>query len=475
MEMKFLRTLCFAVLALAPITLLSQSTPAGGVITNNTTWSPALGTILVYSNVIISGGATLMIEAGTLVHLTNNVSISAAASSGIDVQGTSANPVLFTSMVGNNKWGNLSASGASSFVTVRHAEVANGGINFGSQATGLIEDTFIHDVFSAIVANSAKFVTMRRNHVRNFSETIFNSGTIILAEDSLYENMTAANSDSLEIQGGPPGSIIRRCTFRHSSGGNSDSLDFNGTSGVLVQDCLVYDFSDKAVSMGASGAGGSPDNGMTISNCLFYQVDTGVAVKDGSTCGLYNLTIVDNTYGIREYQKFTTPVDGGHITNSYNNIIWGNRTNLFFLNNSSMVANHSDIQGTNYPGTGNLSAIPLFVNQPQQDYRLGPGSPATGAGLGGGDLGAHFPVGAPMALSHPRFESILRTGTNASLSFWLDSEKTYSILASDSLTGGTWQKLTNYPTRLRPVLMTIADPLPETGVRFYRIVTPQVP
>src|SRR4051794_15098963 len=336
----------FSAVCLVPLAVAAQSTPVGGLVTNNSVWTPAMGTILVYSNVVVSNGATLTIQGGCVVRLTNNISINALAGCAIDVEGSSNSPATFSPMVGNNNWGNLSASGNNSFITVRHAEISYGGVNLGSQATGLIEDSYIHDVFSAIVANGSKFVTMRRNHVKNFSETIFNSGTIILAEDSLYENQTAANRDALEIQGGPAGSIVRRCTFRHSSGANSDSLDFNGTSGVLVQDCLVYDFSDKGVSMGASGAGGAPDRGMIISNCLIHRVDTGIAVKDGSTCGLYNLTISDCANGIRQYQKFTTPVDGGHVTNSYNNILWNNTVTIDLTNNSSVLASFSDFQGT---------------------------------------------------------------------------------------------------------------------------------
>ena len=465
----------FSAVCLFAFSSPAQSIPVGGLITNNTLWTPAMGTIFIYSNVVVSNAATLTIQGGCVVRLTNNVSINALAGCIIDIEGSSNSPATFSPMVGNNNWGNLSASGNNSFVTVRHAEISHGGVNLGSQATGLIEDTYIHDVFSAIVANGSRFVTMRRNHVKNYSETIFNSGTIILVEDSLYENMTAANSDALEIQGGPAGSIIRRCTFRHSTGGNSDSLDFNGTSGVLVQDCLVYDFNDKGVSMGASGAGGSPDFGMTISNCLIHHVGTGIAVKDGTTAGLYNLTISDSTNGIRQYQKFTSPVDGGHITNSYDNIIWGNTNDLLFQNNSSMVANYSDFEGTNYSGTGNISSDPLFVNRAQQDYRLVANSPAARSGAQSRDMGATFPVGAPMALSHPRFEAINRAGSEVLLSLWADSEKTYSIQYSDTVSGGAWFTLTNLGTRPLPAFMTLHDALPDSGTRYYRIVTPQQP
>src|SRR2546430_772825 len=216
----FMKCCLVSLFLLLPLSIFGQPTFVGGVITNDTSWSPALGTIMVVSNVVVTSKAMLIIEAGTVVKLTNGVSISALGGSAIDIKGTASAPVSLSPMVGNNTWGTVNASGTNSSLTIHHAEFSYGGVNIGSQATGLIEDSYVHDVFSAIVGNSAHFVTMRRVHVKNYSETIFNSGTIILAEDSLFENMTAANSDALEIQNGPPGSIIRRCTFRHSSGSN---------------------------------------------------------------------------------------------------------------------------------------------------------------------------------------------------------------------------------------------------------------
>src|SRR5438477_851215 len=147
-----MKYLCKALvgLVLLPFSVWGQSTPAGGTLTSNTVWSPAMGTILVYSNVIVTSSATLTIEAGTTVRLTNGISISAQAGCAIDIEGTATAPVLLLPMVGNNAWGTVNASGNNSYLTLRHAEVAYGGINLGSQATGLIEDSYVHDVFSAI-------------------------------------------------------------------------------------------------------------------------------------------------------------------------------------------------------------------------------------------------------------------------------------------------------------------------------------
>src|SRR5438876_1502694 len=150
-RMKFLFRSTVLPFFLLPLSILGQSTPVGGTLTSNTVWAPAMGTILVYSNVTVTSNFSLTIEAGTTVRLTNNVSVSALSGSTIDVEGTAENPVLLLPMTGTNKWGTLSASGNNSYLTIRHAEVAFGGLNLGAQATGLIEDSYVHDVFSAIV------------------------------------------------------------------------------------------------------------------------------------------------------------------------------------------------------------------------------------------------------------------------------------------------------------------------------------
>jgi len=470
---KFRLLLGFAVVLLTLHTHPAAAATAGGTLTASTSWS---GTVLVLSNVIVPSGLTLTIQAGTSVQFTNAASITAQAGGTIDVQGTATNRVTFFPMPGINSWGNITASGNNSSLTIRFAEISRGGLNLGSQSRTLIEDSFIHDVTSAISGNAARFVTLRRIHAKSYGSIEFNSGTVILAEDSLFENLTSANDDALEIQGGPPGSIIRRCTFRHALGSNTDAIDFNGTSGVLVQDCLIYDVSDKGISLGAAGTGGAADSNITVSNCLIYSVDTGIAIKDGTTAGLFNNTIANSPYGLRLYQKFTSPVDGGHVTNSFNNILWNLGTAAANLqNNSSLVANYSDFQGTNWPGTGNISTDPLFLNAALRDFRLATNSPAKGTGRNGDDMGPHFPVGAPMALSHPRIESIALAGGVTKLRFYCDSEKSYTVQTTDAPLGEGWINVTNvFPTAL-PRLVEVTDPVGPSTVRFYRHVTPAIP
>src|SRR6266481_4040290 len=117
--MKLLSRSTVLLTLLLPVSLMAQSTPVGGTLGTDTVWSPAMGTILVYSNVVVTSNATLTIQAGTTVRLTNSLSISAQAGSKIEIQGTASDRVLVLPMVGNNGWGTLSASGNASFLTIR--------------------------------------------------------------------------------------------------------------------------------------------------------------------------------------------------------------------------------------------------------------------------------------------------------------------------------------------------------------------
>jgi hypothetical protein len=420
------------------------SSSVSGTLGSDATWTSAMGIIHVTSDVVVPSGVTLGIDAGLVVLLPAGVSIRATAGGTINVNGTETNPTFFLPEIGSSTWGALNATGSGASVNVRHIETAGGSITFNTQATGLIEDSYLHDRASILTANSAGLITSRRIHVKNYEETIYNSGTLVLAEDSLYEGSVAANSDCLEIQGGPPGSIIRRCTFRRSSGSNSDAVDCNGTSGTLMESLLIHDITDKAISMGASGQGGSPDYGMVISNCLFYRVDTGIAVKDNGTASFFDTTIASSTSGIRCYQKFTTPVGGGHITNGFNNLIWGNGSSITLTEGGTVTTDFSDIEGTDWPGVGNINADPLFVDAANGDFHLSAGSPAIGSGTNGANMGVAFPVGglpsAPFNLA-----ALTSVPNQVQLIWQEDADNEMSFVVERSPNGASWQVIGTSP------------------------------
>jgi len=253
---------------------------------------------------------------------------------------------------------------------MQHAETIAGHVEVLEGATGLVEDCYLHDYLlnnPAIVhALRAASLTLRRNHVQRCYEHLIQLTPVVI-EDCLVENITG---DGIDFDGAPPGSAIRRCTIRHGDITNVDGLDMgnftDGTPsrGVVIEDCLIYDFTfDKGVSIGEAA------QNITVRNCVIYQVQSGVAVKDSSVATIYNNTIVDSEYGLHLYEKIAGQ-GGGHAT-AYNNIIWGVGTNAVLDSLSTVTISYSDVSGTGiYPGTNNINADPLFVDASSRDYHL---------------------------------------------------------------------------------------------------------
>ncbi len=438
----------------------------GGALATNVSWS---GTIVVTSSVVVPNGLTLTVQPGTQVRIAASLSITAQAGGTINVQGSARDPVRFIPNVGSTAWGNLSGTGNGATVTIRHAELWRGGINLGTAATGLIEDCYIHEVSSAIVANSAALVTVRRVHVSHFGETIYNS-TLVLVEDSLFENLTSPSSDAVELQGAPPGCIVRRCTLRNGSGANTDAFDCNGSRNVLIADCVIHSFTDKAISFGSAGQGGQTSSGMVVSNCLIYNVNIGIALKDSATASFYHNTIVDSASGLSFYQKFVGD-GGGHMTNGFNNILFNNTTNVGLYDGSTLVMTYSDIEGTNYPGVGNVSVDPRFLNESARDFRLALNSPVREIGLNRRDMGALFPIGSVMAASHPVLQPLAVSNKVSTIAFWADPVRTYTLQCATNLTGAAWTAILTVPTNHTSRLVNVTNTV-SAGSQFYRLASP---
>jgi hypothetical protein len=459
------------------------TTLVGGILPANTVWSPALGTIVVGSTVTVPAGVTLTVLPGTVVKLTNNASIVAAGGGVIDIVGTADNKVQLASLNSPTLWGQLSAQFTGS-LTVRHADVSGGQITVYSNAVGVLEDSFIHDyrrsggtIFTApiILTHFAAPTAVRRCHVREYHETLWRNGVITI-EDSLFEQV---HGDAVDFDAAQPGTAVRRCTFRHGNSGNVDAVDvgpaeLGGSRDVLIEDSLMYDFPfDKGVSCGDAP---NPSLGTVVRNCLIYGCLSGVMAKDNSHVIVSNSTIVFNNWGFTNYNKANpaSATGGGHTTNVQNNILWGNDITISMANAGTLTASYNIFSETNWPGTGNIDIDPLFVNAAQHDYRLAGNSPARGAGSGGTDLGARFPVGAAMALSHPRIESFSMAGSQTIVRFWADSERTYSVLSSAVVSGGTWTKVADVTTATMPRFLSFTNTVaPNNG--FYRLVSPALP
>jgi hypothetical protein len=385
--------------ATVPIPPVSQ-TFVGGTLTGNTTWTTNMGTIIVRSNVIVPSGIALTILEGTRIRMTNNVAIRATSGGIINILGTPENRVVISNWNTTSAQREITAIGTNASLTVRFAEVAGGQVTVQNGATGLIEDSYMHDyrpnlslLNNAICGSqSAKTMTVRRCHFREYYETLVRDGLIVI-EDCLFENISG---DGLDFDGALPGSALRRSTFRNGTLGNVDAVDVGpgnngGCRNLIIEDCLMYNFPfDKGVSVGDNGA----STNTVVRNCLIYDCLSAIMAKDNCDVIVSNCTLVDNAWGFTNYNKANpgAPTGGGH-TFAYDNILWDNTITISMWNAGTLTASYNDLGNTNWPGTANINVDPSFLNPAARDYRLAPNSPCIGAGRDGSTLGVRFPVG----------------------------------------------------------------------------------
>jgi hypothetical protein len=282
------------------------------------------------------------------------------------VRGTAHQPVYLMPIESEISWEGVSVSGSNSLVNASHLDLRGSFLRVRSGGTCLVKDSTFRDFhrnYPIVFTDKAQFAELVRCHLARFYEVNFKQ-TLTQIDDCVFEYILG---DGIDYDAPPFGSYMRNSTLRHGNRTNIDAMDIGEEADrTLIENCHVFDFSDKAVSIGEGS------HGIIVKNSLFDQVETGVAVKDGCTAEMIGNTIVNSTYAFRLYEK-NPPFGGGHATNTYNNILWNNLRGVVLSNGSTIVVHHSNIMGTTYPGEGNISADPLFRNFDWRDYRLGSG------------------------------------------------------------------------------------------------------
>jgi len=372
-----------------------------GILRQSQPWS---GVYRVASDLTIPAGMTLTLKPGTLV-LIDGVP-SGTSGTDIDVQGslqslgTATSPVTFTASTAGRNWGELHFAGAQPskfcYTEIMRAGRSPGAGHTGTGPTIRASNSALTFDHASLTDNAGKIMEAESGTALTFRGTLFSrsvmgpeiSGTSLVFEDGWIIDMrNKDDADGIYIHDQGPN---RACTLTGSviAGTDDDGIDTLG-SDIVVQDCIIRGCKDKAISVFggettvlhcllacnnlapedptiASIAAKSFEGGTTIVN-LDHTTLVATRAQGHADAGLQS----HNKYGVKKGTILW------NVTNSIVDATEPVSVQAPYLK-SDIHISFCDLVGIAWPGLGNLSADPQFLDAPHHDYRLRDTSPCLG-------------------------------------------------------------------------------------------------
>lgn len=286
-----------------------------GTLAASETWSAAGGPYNIIASVTVPNNIVLTIEPGATVFVAPGTGLNITGGGRIFAQGTAAAGIRFqTNPAAAGTWNGITISGATAEASViSYATFANNG------------DTAVHAQNGAnVVLNHLTFLNPGEQFIEVDASSFYISDCVFPSSTAAFEPVHGSGG----IAAGGRG-IIERCTFGKTMGYN-DSIDFTGGNRpgpiLHIRDCTFAGSDDDILDLDSTDAwiercvfmhahrNGSPDSAsavsggadtadasqITVLNCLFYDCDNAVTMKQGnqpngnSAALLYN-TIVHTT------------------------------------------------------------------------------------------------------------------------------------------------------------------------------------
>jgi hypothetical protein len=399
-----------------------------GTLGKSTTWS---GVYRITADLTIAAGVTLTLQPGTLV-LIDGVK-SGGSGKDIEVQGavqslgTAASPVTFTASVPGQNWGEMRFTGAElstfDYTVITHAGRSPGVGHTGTGPAIRAQDSQIVFDHVSLTDHAGKVM-----HTVSGCDLVFRhcllarsvmgpeiASTALLFEAGWITEMHANDdADGIYIHSQQAG---QSCVMSQSVIADvyDDGIDTLGSQ-ITVQDCIIRNCKDKGASI--------YDGEVTLDHCLI--VENNAAPEDPTVASVVAKTLEGSTATVNiEHTTIVTARTAGYtdagiqahnkygvaagriyfnVTNSIIDASDGVSVQAPYLALDILI-DHSDVTGEAWPGTGNLHADPLFVDEQNHNYHLRADSPCIGAAEDKSDLGYYSsptrPVDAETSANDP--------------------------------------------------------------------------
>ncbi len=355
---KIISTL--AALLLGSFLLLSCSndtstSPSSEPASVSGTWSLAASPYLINQDLVILSGDALVIQPGVQVvfqeghRLTINGQLLA--------EGTENDSILFTSANPGTTWGGLRFVNAADSSILRFCT-----IEYCQAAGGLTAE----DLNGGAVYCENSEVTLHHCTIEH-SQAVGAGGGVY-----------AAWNGSLEIN---------KCTFSDCEAGSGGGISLADCDGAQIKYCTI----SQCISNAAEGTGGGggircENSAALIERNIIYD---NLATLRGAGFMAVNCSpeLVHNTIVYNQNSVITDSSAAGAGVNAYMGCTIGGYNNLVYFNAASsspecsgMVNFSYSCISTAWPGTGNITADPLFVDAQNFDFHLQANSPCINAG-----------------------------------------------------------------------------------------------
>ncbi|MBN2507208.1 MAG: lamin tail domain-containing protein [Verrucomicrobia bacterium] len=398
-----------------------------GAIAGPTTWRAVDGPYHVTADITVGNDATLAVEPGTTVYFEPGTRLSVSGSGHLVVEGTDTRRIRLALAPGRTgAWGGLDIADSAQEQRIAHADfdvAGSGGYHVNARNAVLFMDdcTFTNAAAQYLNLDHTSFAIRRCVFPDNPGVEFIHgvglppAGYGILQSNWFGSPLTGLN-DVIDFTGGQRPGAILQILDNVFNGAPDDILDLDGTDAWIEGNRFLHAHKNNThAGDTASAISGGADAGrtsrLTIARNLFFDCDHMVLCKEGNVYTLVNNTVVAMSLGavnFNEPERGTAPGAGAILEG---NIIWN--VPQLFLNYTAAVTQvtvNRSILPAPWSGTGNLVADPRLSNLDTNtitwqtlphDFRLRAGSPATGTGPNGLDMGGLVPGGASISGEPP--------------------------------------------------------------------------